>query len=149
MLQISHGLLSRIWRHGEAQYPEEGAGLLLGRIDDEGRMAEQLLPLENKFQREARGNRYLIEPIDMLDAEQQAEELGLDVIGVFHSHPDHSAKPSEYDREWSLPWFSYLITSVYVGKALESRSWRLTENRSALIEEALRICFPATVEDTE
>ncbi len=64
----------------------------------------------------ARHNRYLITPQDMLAGEIEADRLGLDVVGVFHSHPDHPNLPSEFDREWALPWFSYLITSVIAGE---------------------------------
>ena len=67
----------------------------------------------------------------------EAERRGLDLVGVFHSHPDHPDLPSEYDREWAQPNFSYLITSVEKGTVLESRSWRLIEDRSAFVEEAL------------
>ena len=87
----------------------------------------------------ARHNRYLITPEDYLKAELAAERLGLGLIGVFHSHPDHPNRPSEYDREWAQPFFSYIITSVEKGKAIESRSWRLMEDRSQFVEEKIQI----------
>jgi proteasome lid subunit RPN8/RPN11 len=62
---------------------------------------------------------------------------GVDVLGVFHSHPDHPNQPSEFDREWAMPWFSYIITSVQAGKAAGSRSWLLQEDRSKFIEEEI------------
>jgi proteasome lid subunit RPN8/RPN11 len=64
------------------------------------------------------------------------------LLGVFHSHPDHPDLPSEYDREWAQPYFSYLITSIGKGTAIESRSWRLLEDRSAFIEEAVLVVVP-------
>ena len=67
------------------------------------------------------------------------EALGLDIIGVFHSHPDHPDRPSEYDREWAQPFFSYVITSVQAGKAVESRSWRLAEDRTQFLEESIEV----------
>ena len=73
----------------------------------------------------------------MLRGENDASRLGLDVIGVFHSPPDHPNRPSEFDREWALPWYSYVITSVQSGNAVESRSWRLCEDRSAFNEEQI------------
>jgi proteasome lid subunit RPN8/RPN11 len=75
----------------------------------------------------------------MLRGEQEALRLGLDVVGVFHSHPDHPNRPSDFDREWALPWYSYVITSVQAGQAVESLSWRLEEDRSAFIEEQIQV----------
>lgn len=138
-LHISRELLMEIWDHGERAYPEENAGLILGTVHDEERWTITLLPLENKSQFESRHNRYLINPEDIIAGEQEAERLSLEILGVFHSHPDHPAEPSEFDRQWALPWYSYLITSVDQGQALESRSWRLKDDRSQMIEEVLRV----------
>lgn len=137
-LRIESGLLAEIYRHGEAAYPEEGAGFLLG-TDGEGqaRQVTSILPLGNTRQGDARRNRYLISPLDYLAAEKEAERTGLTLLGVFHSHPDHPDQPSDYDRDWAQPWFSYLITSVYNGKAVESRSWRLVEDRTCFFEEKI------------
>jgi proteasome lid subunit RPN8/RPN11 len=138
-LHITRDLLDTIGRHGQDRYPEEGAGLLLGEATDATRRVLHILPVKNTFDEGGRRNRYRIDPKEMLDAELDAEQLGLEVIGVFHSHPDHSARPSEFDREWALPWYSYMITSVYGGKAIESRSWRLAEDRDQFQEETLKI----------
>jgi proteasome lid subunit RPN8/RPN11 len=137
-LAVSEKLLVRIHRSGEEAYPEEGAGFLLGN-DGEARQVVEIVVLPNAREDTARHNRYLITPEDYLDAELAAERLGLSLIGVFHSHPDHSNQPSEYDREWAQPFFSYIITSVNEGKAVESRSWRLLEDRSNFEEEEIHI----------
>ena len=134
-LAISKELLDQIHAHGEKAYPEEGAGFLIG---NEGKI-ETILPLENAREDGARHNRFLITPEDYLQAELTADRLGLNLIGVFHSHPDHPNRPSEYDREWAQPFFSYIITTVKEGKATESRSWKLLENRSKFEEEEIRI----------
>jgi len=133
MLVISQDLLSQIHTHAEKTYPEEGAGFLVG---NDGRV-ENILPLRNAREDEARHNRFLITPEDYLNAELTADKLGLSLIGVFHSHPDHPNRPSEYDREWAQPFFSYIITTVNEGKAIESRSWRLLEDRSTFEEEKI------------
>ena len=86
---------------------------------------------------ETRHNRYLIPPEEILQGELEAEERGLDVIGYFHSHPDHPARPSEFDRDHAWPWYSYLIISVIDGKAGDSRAWQLREDRSGFAEETL------------
>jgi proteasome lid subunit RPN8/RPN11 len=80
----------------------------------------------------------LITPEDYLNAELEADRLGLSLIGVFHSHPDHPNRPSEFDRDWAQPFFSYIITSVDSGKTIESRSWRLLEDRSQFVEEKIQ-----------
>ncbi len=136
-LQITRELLSRIHTHGETAYPDEGAGFLLGVAKGAGRVVSAILPLENTGEAGARRNRYLLTPQDFLRAEQEAARLGLDLLGVFHSHPDHPNQPSEFDREWAMPWFSYLISSVQAGRAAGSRCWRLAEDRSRFFEEPI------------
>lgn len=138
-ITMDQAILSQIQRHGEAAYPEEGAGLLLGHVRPSHRQVVALLPLVNSREAGARHNRYFITAQDMLRAEQEAESRDLNVIGVFHSHPDHPDHPSEFDREWALPWFSYVITSVVTGGASGGRSWRLREDRSAFDEEQIEI----------
>jgi proteasome lid subunit RPN8/RPN11 len=136
-LHLSAELLSQIHAHGEAAYPEEGAGFLLGKANGENRMGTLILPASNVREDAARQNRYQITPQENLKAEQLAAARGLDVIGIFHSHPDHPNQPSDFDREWALPWYSYLITSVNIGKAVETRSWRLSDDRSKYSEEKI------------
>lgn len=136
-LEISSSLLEHIHRFGEAAYPDEGAGLLLGISDGAKKQVKAVLPLSNSREDSARYNRYLLTPQDYLHGEQEAARLGLDVLGVFHSHPDHPNRPSEFDREWAMPWFSYLITSVQAGAAAGSRSWLLSEDRQAFSEEII------------
>lgn len=133
-LALSKQLLDQIHAHGEQAYPEEGAGFLIG---SEGRV-DNILPLENAREDGARHNRFLITPEAYLNAELTADRLGLSLIGVFHSHPDHPNRPSEYDREWAQPFFSYIITSINEGKAAGSRSWRLLEDRSKFEEEEIK-----------
>ena len=139
MLKIEPGVLNEIHAHGESSYPEEGAGLLLGTVHGEEKVVSAVLKLENACEGAARHNRYLLTPQDYLCGEQEAARKGLEVLGVFHSHPDHPNQPSDFDREWAMPWFSYVITSVQAGKAIASRSWRLAEDRSGFIEEGVQI----------
>ncbi len=138
-MQIPQEILEQIHSHGESAYPEEGAGLLLGKIDGESKQVSEILGLSNAREDKARHNRYLLTPQDYALGELEAARRGLDIIGIFHSHPDHPNRPSEFDREWAMPWFSYLITSVEKGKALESRSWILSEDRSQFLEEEIHI----------
>ena len=134
-IKISTEVLDGINKHVEEAYPEEGAGFLIGL---EGEV-KQILPLDNAREDEARHNRFLITPEDYLKAELKADALGLNLIGVFHSHPDCPNIPSEYDREWAQPFFSYIITRVDHAKAVNSRSWRLLEDRSKFEEEEIQV----------
>ncbi len=134
-LILPSAILAAIHADGESAYPEEGAGLLLGTPGETDRRVTAVITLRNEREDSARHNRYLITPQELLRGEQEAARRGLDVIGIFHSHPDHPNRPSDFDRDWALPWYSYVITSVSQGKAVESRSWRLAEDRSRFLEE--------------
>jgi proteasome lid subunit RPN8/RPN11 len=136
-LNLTMKVLAQIHANGENSYPEEGAGLLLGKDEDGHREVLAILPLANAREEDARHNRYLITAQDMMAGENEAIRLGMDIVGIFHSHPDHPNRPSEFDREWALPWFSYVITSVQKGKAAGSRSWRLEDDRQSFIEETI------------
>lgn len=138
-LIIPKAILDQIHRHGEKAYPEEGAGLMLGEIHEDDREVDTLLFLDNAREEGARHNRYLLTAEDMLRGEREADRLDLAILGIFHSHPDHPDQPSEYDREWAIPWYSYLITSVQQGQAKSSRSWRLADDRSTFTPEELDI----------
>jgi proteasome lid subunit RPN8/RPN11 len=135
MLSVSNDLFEKINVHLEAAYPEEGAGFLIGQ---EGQVRE-ILSLPNAREDDARHNRFLFTPADYLKAELLADSLGLSLIGVFHSHPDCPNIPSEYDREWAQPYFSYLITRVDQGRVVSHRSWRLLEDRTKYEEEKIEI----------
>src|SRR5258706_2245940 len=138
MLQISTEVLAQIYSHGEAAFPDEGAGFLLG-TDGTPRRITAILGLPNAREDAARHNRFLITPEDYLKGELEADRLGLSVLGIFHSHPDSTNNPSEYDPDWAQPVFSYIITSVYAARAVESRSWLLSEDRAHFDEEKIEI----------
>lgn len=138
-IRIPATLLQEIHTHGEKAYPEEGAGFLLGSVDGGFKVISSILPLNNSREEAARHNRYLLTAEDYLRGELEAERLGVDVLGVFHSHPDHPNLPSEFDRDWAMPWFSYIITSVQSGCAIESLSWVLAEDRSGFLGEDIDV----------
>jgi proteasome lid subunit RPN8/RPN11 len=137
MLSISPALLHAIQAHGEAAYPNEGAGLLLGQANGAHKALAAILPIANRWEADEQYHRFLITPDDMLRGESEAARRGLDVIGIFHSHPDHVAVPSGFDRDWALPWYSYIITSVEKAQAVSTRSWLLREDRSGFDEESM------------
>jgi len=139
MVTIPREVLRLIQAHGEAAYPHEGAGLLLGHAAHADKTVVAAFPLPNRSEAVEQYYRYLLTPEDMLSGERAAAERGLDVVGIFHSHPDHPALPSAFDRDWALPWYAYVITSVERGRAAGLGAWRLKEDRSAFDPESLRV----------
>lgn len=122
--------LHEIARHGEATYPEECCGILLGRETDGVRSIERLMPIGNQWDSGDRGERFLISSRDVLNAEREGRRSGLDVLGFYHSHPDSPARPSEFDREHAWPWYIYLIISIESGRAGPLTGWQLRDDRS-------------------
>jgi proteasome lid subunit RPN8/RPN11 len=137
-IRIGADDLARIHTHGELAYPEECCGVLIGRDGRDGQPAsvERVLAAENE-RVDSRHNRYVISPQSLLKAQRDARAAGLDVVGYYHSHPDHPARPSEFDREHAWPGTSYVIVSVRQGKAVDCRSWRLRDDRTAFEEETI------------
>jgi proteasome lid subunit RPN8/RPN11 len=124
---------------GEKSYPDECCGILVGRIGDDGsRAVEDLVPIENAWAADEQYHRFQIEPEDMMKAEREARKRGLDVLGFYHSHPDHPAKPSDFDREQALPFYSYIIVAVEKGRAGDLASWELKTDRSEFLDEIVQ-----------
>ncbi|MCL2238258.1 MAG: M67 family metallopeptidase [Treponema sp.] len=115
---------------GENTYPNECCGILIGEIDDKGvKTVKYTEAIRNAREDGEQYHRFLITPEDMMQAEQTARKRKQDVIGFYHSHPDHPAMPSDYDKEHALPFYSYIIVSVMQGKSDELTSWELTADR--------------------
>ena len=132
--------VTAVRRHGEADYPREACGLIGGTLEGgSGRkVAVTLLPVMNA-RRDAPRNRYLIEPASFRRAQERLARDGLDVIGVYHSHPDAPARPSAFYRENAWPRLSYVIAAVVQRRAGEVRSWVLSDDRKAFDEEPLTL----------
>ncbi len=137
-LILDYSYLTVLRQHVEGTYPYEGGGLLIGQVDEQGRkIVTEIKPFENQRAIEDQHNRILITDQMYREGEAYADNKGLLLIGFFHSHPDHPARPSEFDREHALPWWSYLIVSVQQGKSAEVLSWELKEDRSAFCAEEI------------
>ncbi len=127
----------RVWqqiqRGLEESYPYEGCGLLAGRVAGLVEVVTHF-PIRNlRVGGEAR-RRYLIGPEAFLAAENEARRQGLEIVGVYHSHPDSAPEPSESDRENAWPWYYYLIVAVLGGRVDSARAWQLKDDRSAFEE---------------
>jgi proteasome lid subunit RPN8/RPN11 len=138
MLYLTEEHIKQIEKHGEQTYPFECGGMLIGDFAADGaKTILELLPMENAMDESEKHNRVLITPKDVLRAERYAREKKLDVLGYYHSHPDHPARPSQFDLDHALPVWSYIIVSVESGKAVDVRAWEMENDRSKFNEEEI------------
>ncbi len=131
-LTISARVDEAIRRHGEETYPHECCGALVGRGD----AVTDIVALPNTTEEGPR-RRFLVRPSDYRLAEQRATELGGELLGFYHSHPDHPARPSQYDLDHAWPTFAYVIVSVASGKSELMTVWFLKDDRSIFEEGSL------------
>jgi proteasome lid subunit RPN8/RPN11 len=124
-------------RHAETEYPNECCGAVLGRFEGGGKRVHTILPISNMREPEAKHNRFLIQPQEFLLCEKTARKSGLDIVGFYHSHPDHPAEPSQYDLEHALPVYSYIIIAVVQGNAGDMTSWELQNDRTRFNKESI------------
>jgi proteasome lid subunit RPN8/RPN11 len=146
MLTISPDLMAQMHAHLEAGYPHEACGILIGEVANAtgaaNKVVKDLVLVPNVWSVESENeglrNRYLISPEDVARADREASKRGLDIVGFFHSHPDHPSRPSETDREFAWPVVSFVIVSVRQGRMASTQSWVLRDDRSGFDEEAIR-----------
>jgi proteasome lid subunit RPN8/RPN11 len=131
-LTISARVDEAIRRHGEETYPHECCGALVGRGD----AVTDAVALPNTTEEGPR-RRFLVRPSDYRLAEQRATELGGELLGFYHSHPDHPAKPSQYDLDHAWPTFAYVIVAVAAGASQAMTVWFLKDDRSIFEEGSL------------
>jgi proteasome lid subunit RPN8/RPN11 len=135
-LRLSEAVVEQIRRQGELAYPTECCGVLAGRA---GEIKEVLrvVPLANR--RTDDPHRYLIDPDDLRRTTAELHPAQLEVVGYYHSHPDHPAAPSAFDTEHAWPWYSYVIVQVNRGRALELTAWVLADDRSSMSPESFAV----------
>ena len=139
MLSLTQAHEAEMRGHGERDYPYECCGLLVGRFaEGGGKEVVETYPISNAREEEAKRNRFLIRPEELLRGERHARARGLDVVGFYHSHPDDEAVPSRYDLEHAWPTYSYIVVSVRQGRAVALRSWEMEADRSKFNEEEIR-----------
>jgi proteasome lid subunit RPN8/RPN11 len=138
-IKVTREQVAAIKRHGEASFPNECCGLLLGQIVDGVKILKELLPVANSREAEAQRNRYLISSDERFRAERYARGRGLGVIGCYHSHPNAPARPSGFDRDHApFPVESFMIVSVRDGRPEELTSWVLAADRSEFYPEEIQ-----------
>ncbi len=138
MLELQDAFIAKMKAHAERLYPEECCGVVLGKTEGSRKVVHNVLEIENSSLQQ-RNRRFIITPEDYRNAEAQASKQGLDVLGFYHSHPDHPASPSQFDLDHAFPSWSYVIIGVNQGKQAAMTSWLLQEDRSRFDEEAIGI----------
>ena len=131
-LHLQAGVAGAIRQHGSETYPDECCGALIGRDG----VVSGTYPLPNTTEEGPR-RRFRVSDRDYREAERQAAAAGAELLGFYHSHPDHPARPSQYDLDHAWPFFSYVIVSIRAGAAEAMTSWRLRDDRSAFDQEDL------------
>ena len=136
-VQLNARVVATIRRHAAAAYPYECCGALIGRQLEDGLVdVVDAAELENVTDEGPR-RRFRVSPADYRQSEARARDLGAELLGFYHSHPDHPAQPSQYDLDHAWPNFSYVIVAVANAEAGDVTSWRLRPDRSAFDEESI------------
>ena len=136
MLILQNDTFQILCRHAASQYPEECCGILLGVRKNEERLVCDVSPSENTVSMQSR-TRFQIHPLTVLDAEKKAERQGWEIIGFYHSHPDHPARPSEEDVMHMIKGYLYPIISVQNGDAVHIRCFQKLRQSDTAPQEIL------------
>jgi proteasome lid subunit RPN8/RPN11 len=146
-LVLSSSLYRRIEQEGVRAYPNECCGVMIGRDEPPSdwrvrrsqvrRVVEQLQPLTNSFEEAEQFHRFRLDPREYMEVEKSAGAGGKLVLGFYHSHPDHPARPSEYDRQHAWPFYSYVIVSIQKRQPADMTSWVLDEQTQQFEKEEM------------
>jgi proteasome lid subunit RPN8/RPN11 len=136
MIDINQQAWDLMVAHAEKTFPNECCGAMLGTIDGDVKSVTKAVAIENSYTGE-QGARYELRPEDLLEADRQARANGMDLIGIFHSHPDCDAYFSKTDLENSCPWYSFVVLSIKSGKFDHANSFLPNADQTAADKEDL------------
>jgi proteasome lid subunit RPN8/RPN11 len=136
MIKIESGAWQVMVDHAQSTFPDECCGVMVGSIDGDNKSVTSALALENAYKGKQE-DRYEIRPEDLLAADKSARSQGLDLIGIFHSHPDCDAYFSKTDLENSCPWYSFVVLSIKAGKFDHANSFLPNADQTAAEKEEL------------
>ena len=137
-IQLSKTLMNDIHAHAASDFPHECCGVMVGTARGDRKSVTALHKAENVHE-DGHERRYLISPDQFMKIDRDARNAGETIVGIYHSHPNHPAMPSGYDREWAWPWYSYIIVSVMDGIVDETTNWVLLDDRTAFEAENITI----------
>ena len=145
MIEISTVQLQVIFDHATSVYPEECCGILLGKLEPEQKIVVEVIPTMNEWEsletvenHRTKNTRFTIPAKEIFLAQKRGRDLGLEILGFFHSHPDYPAIPSECDRLQAWEIYSYPIVSVIQGQAVDIQSWIL-DNQQVFQSEQIKL----------
>jgi proteasome lid subunit RPN8/RPN11 len=136
MIVVLESIAQQIEAEGVAAYPNECCGILIGKEVNGRRRVERLAPMKNVFDSGEQYHRFSIDPLAQIEAEKSADESGQVVLGYYHSHPDHPARPSEYDRTHVPPWsfYSHIIVAIEKARPAKMTAWSMNEDTEQFAE---------------
>jgi proteasome lid subunit RPN8/RPN11 len=137
MIEIEKTAWSAMVEHAQSTFPNECCGAMLGRVDGDNKLVSLAVPIENAYDG-AQGARYEIKPEYLLAADREARAHGMDLVGIFHSHPDCDAYFSETDLKNSCPWYSFVILSIKNGQFDHANSFIPDLDQTRADKEELR-----------
>ncbi|MBU1702551.1 MAG: M67 family metallopeptidase [Candidatus Eisenbacteria bacterium] len=138
-LHLQQEQIETIQRRGRRAYPMECCGFLLGIFDGNVRRVHATWEAENIQKGEAAGRRYTISPESLFHCDQKARREGMEILGVYHSHPDHPAEPSEFDAQHAVADWSYLIVQISAKRTGSVTAWRPRNDRAGFDPEDIRV----------
>ena len=136
MIRIEAAPWASMVAHAQTAYPNECCGAMLGSTGDGVKLVREALPLENAFEG-AQAARYELRPEDLLAADRAARERGMELIGIYHSHPDCDAYFSQTDLKNSCPWYSFVVLSIRNGEFHHANSWLPNVEQTEAAKEEL------------
>jgi proteasome lid subunit RPN8/RPN11 len=137
-IRLSSEQMDEILAHARADYPHECCGVLLGSAKGDDKTVTAVRRVDNTHE-EGHERRFLISADAMYQVERDARQSGSSVLGFYHSHPDHPARPSGYDREWAWPWYSYIIVNVTRGEPGDLTCWTLEDEDAEFEAEEVAV----------
>ena len=137
MIQLLEEHILAIQDHGVREFPHECCGVILGDVENYLKIVRELRPLTNVHE-EGHERRYLVSPDEMFALMQEERQTKRKVLGFYHSHPNHPAEPSIYDRDWAYPWYTYIIVSIQNGIPEKMTAWILNEDSTEFLEDEIK-----------
>ena len=136
MIHLSEAQVEAIRAHGVQEFPHECCGVILGDLASGVKVVRELRPLPNVHE-DGHERRYLVSPDAMFALLQEERRTKRKILGFYHSHPDHPALPSVYDRDWASPWYTYIIVSVMQGNPEAMTAWQLDDDRQNFLPDPI------------
>lgn len=136
MITLSLSQIKAIEAHGVEAFPHECCGVILGEIVGHTKVVQELRRLDNVHD-EGHERRYLVSPDQMFQLLREERATGVKVLGFYHSHPNHPAIPSGYDRDWASPWYTYIIVSILDGTPDNLTAWVLDDDGAEFLPDEI------------